>query len=386
MALRVLLADESVTIKKVFQLALQDYGVEVLAVNAGVDVVPVAEKFKPDIVFADVLLQKRTGYEVAKDLSANDAFKDIPTVLIWSGFMELDDAKFKESTAKAHLEKPFDTNKLRDLVQSLVPKTKAQELSQYLEFPTMPEFEEGPPKEEATTSSGPLDLGPDTEPEEPVFEEMPFDSVPEAPEPTAIHAVPDPEQVAEEPQQEEEEWSMENFSAPPEVPVPAPEESNDDFVEMNLQVASPVPTEETVEPILEQEEESAWVSKTLTNFKLDKKKLEQKDAVTFEVPEEKIDPDTLINHQISADDHVEQPPAPPAAPVEDDFELELDVEAAAAAVQPTELNHKQVEAIVRAEAREILEKVIWEVVPEIASQVIEREIQKLLKEQDERDS
>ena len=66
--------------------------------------------------------------------------------------------------------------------------------------------------------------------------------------------------------------------------------------------------------------------------------------------------------------------------------MELEAEATAPTLQPTELNHKQVEAIVRAEAREILEKVIWEVVPEIASQVIEREIQKLLKEQDESNS
>ena len=71
---------------------------------------------------------------------------------------------------------------------------------------------------------------------------------------------------------------------------------------------------------------------------------------------------------------------------EDEFELELDVEPTDPSLQKTELNHKQVEAIVRAEAREILEKVIWEVVPEIASQVIEREIQKLLKEQDENKS
>ena len=315
MALRVLLADESVTIKKVFQLALQDYGVEVLAVNAGVDVIPVAEKFKPDIVFADVLLQKRTGYEVAKDLSDSDAFREIPTVLIWSGFMELDEAKFKESSAKAHLEKPFDTNKLRDLVQSLVPKTKAQELSQYLEFPIMPEFEEGKPTPAPTPTpvpapepvvTQPPELGPDTETEKPNFD------LPDVPEPTAIHAVPSPAPVTEAPPQEEEEWSMENFNALPEVPTMETEDSNDDFVEMNLQPAPPPPVQEVVQPIEDEEEDSAWVSKTLTKFKLDKDKLEQQDAVSYDVPEEKIDPDTLINYQYSASDNEEE--APPQVP------------------------------------------------------------------------
>ena len=59
MALRVLLADESSTIKKVFQLALQDFAVEVRPVNIGVDVAMVAKNFKPDIIFADVMLQKK---------------------------------------------------------------------------------------------------------------------------------------------------------------------------------------------------------------------------------------------------------------------------------------------------------------------------------------
>ena len=358
--MRVLLADESVTIKKVFQLALQDYGVEVLAVNAGVDVLPVATKFQPDIVFADVLLQKRNGYDVAKDLGENEAFKDIPTVLIWSGFMELDEEKFKNSTAKAHLEKPFDTNKLRDLVQSLVPKTKAQELSQYLEFPDMPEFKEERPPDNV----------------KPISEEPP----PEVPQTKAPPLETPQFETAKAEESEAPEWDMGDFEALEEVT----EEPGDDFVEMNLQVAPPVPVEDDMVEPIEEEDDSAWVSKTLTNFKLDKNKLNQKDAVSYQVPEEAIDPDTLINHQYSAQDHQELPPPTPTD--DDEFELELDVEASAAELQPTELNHKQVEAIVRAEAREILEKVIWEVVPEIATQVIEREIQKLLKEQDESNS
>ena len=64
MALRVLLADESNTIKKVMELSLQDFAVEVKAVNMGVDVLEVARNFKADIIFADVLLPKVSGYEV----------------------------------------------------------------------------------------------------------------------------------------------------------------------------------------------------------------------------------------------------------------------------------------------------------------------------------
>jgi two-component system, cell cycle response regulator len=153
MALRVLLADESSTIKKVFQLALQDFAVEVRPVNIGLDVLPVAKQFVPDIIFADVLLQKKSGYEVSAELKSDPAMSRIPIVLMWSGFMELDEDKFQASHANGKLEKPFDVTQLRKLVTDLVPKTQGQRISQFLKFPTMPDMKEDaapppPPKAE----------------------------------------------------------------------------------------------------------------------------------------------------------------------------------------------------------------------------------------------
>lgn len=144
MSLRVLLADESSTIKKVMQLALQDFNVEVKAVPIGLDVLDVAKSFKPDIVFADVLLTKRNGYEVTADLKSDPSLKSTPVVLMWSGFMEFDEAKAKSSRADQRLEKPFDTETLRNLVQALVPRLKTNLISNFLSFPNMPEIEDSP--------------------------------------------------------------------------------------------------------------------------------------------------------------------------------------------------------------------------------------------------
>ncbi len=141
MALRVLLADESSTIKKVMQLALQDFGVEVKAVPIGVDVVSVAKTFKPDIIFADVLLAKMTGYEVSRATKTDPVLKNIPVVLMWSSFMELDETKARDSKADRRLEKPFDAEHLRNLVSSLVQKTESNPVSSFLNFPNMPEME-----------------------------------------------------------------------------------------------------------------------------------------------------------------------------------------------------------------------------------------------------
>jgi CheY-like chemotaxis protein len=135
MSLRVLLADESDTIKKVFQLALQDFNAEVKGVHSGLDVIDVALSFKPDIIFADVLLQKRNGYDICLELKQHPMLSKIPVVLMWSSFMELDQAQFKRSLANDQLEKPFDADFLRDLVKKYAPVVAENPMAQFLNFP-----------------------------------------------------------------------------------------------------------------------------------------------------------------------------------------------------------------------------------------------------------
>ena len=142
MALRVLLADESSTIKKVMLLALQDYGVDVKSVPVGLDVLAVTKSYKPDIVFADVLLSKRSGYDVGRDLKTDPETQRIPVILMWSGFMELDEVRARASQADDRLEKPFDADILRGLVRKYVPRTQTNPISSFLSFPPMPQFED----------------------------------------------------------------------------------------------------------------------------------------------------------------------------------------------------------------------------------------------------
>jgi len=142
MALRVLLADESGTIKKVFQLTLQDFAVDVRAVSVGLDVLSVTKSFKPDIIFADVLLAKKSGYEVCHELKADPETAQIPVILMWSGFMEIDEQRARLSGADRRLEKPFDPSALRGLVQDLVKKTRENPVSSFIQFPPLPEFQE----------------------------------------------------------------------------------------------------------------------------------------------------------------------------------------------------------------------------------------------------
>lgn len=142
MALRVLLADESSTIKKAIQMALSDLGVDVKNVTSGLDVLDVCRSFLPDIILADILLSKKNGYDVCSEIKNNSEFNKIPVVLMWSSFMQLEQNLFTQVKADAALEKPFDTDTLRKLIEKFVPKTRDFPLKGLLKHPQLPDFVE----------------------------------------------------------------------------------------------------------------------------------------------------------------------------------------------------------------------------------------------------
>lgn len=377
MALRVLLADESHTIKKVFQLALQDFAVEVRPVNIGLDVLSVAKKFKPDIVFADVLLQKKSGYEVCAEIKNDPELKDTPVILMWSGFMELDDDKVQASRANSKLEKPFDVNSLRKIIQEFVEKTKTQRLSGFLTFPDRPDFDE--PKAKADSASGGTATG---------------KAQPPPPPSTASDAA---------------QWNMESF------------EPIDQFKPVPL--TKPDVKDQDLELIGAQSEESGaqWKQKSLGAFKVQPEDTTNDDELPIDyiVPEGNIDaprgmmrtgqppppPAKSILQWESGEDSklsrggayvidsasqtfeykgpsnpsIPSKAGPPPPPTE--TEVDLDIEKlpkhqnVAVSVSP-----EQLEQLVQERAQAMIEEVVWKVVPELASRIIERELQKLLSE------
>ena len=142
MPLRILLADESTTIKKAFQLALSDLGAEIKSVPSGLDVMTVALDFRPQLIFADVLLTKKSGYEVCREITASIDTKHIPVILMWSNFMEFNLTLATQGGYADKLEKPFDSAALRKLVTKFYKETESHPLNGLLDFPTIPEFAE----------------------------------------------------------------------------------------------------------------------------------------------------------------------------------------------------------------------------------------------------
>jgi two-component system cell cycle response regulator len=364
------------------QLALQEFAVEVKAVPVGLDVLPVAKSFKPDIVFADVLLTKRNGYEVCADLKNDSETQHLPVVLMWSGFMEIDEAKIALATAK--LEKPFDADTLRQLVQELVPKTQNNPISPYLQFPKMPEFTESPnhqpegqdptppapavraapPKPAATIpTAAPIDFDkfdPNAEKDEGLY------SIPEDKTVVGFAGMMDPEEEftsvplkssQQRDQHEEDGWTQQDLKK---FKIQLPEEKpEDDFAskfvipQEELRNAHVQDDGEFEELYFGEDMTSTRVAPLPESYKEDLKRLQ-----TYPSPEEEA-------------------PIPRILPKVNSATLASSV---AMKESPTLPDSDMMERMIREEARYVIEGICWKVLPEIAERIIREEINKILRD------
>ena len=373
MALRVLLADESVTIKKVLQLALQDYAAVVSSVTVGVDVLQAATQFKPDIIFVDVILQKKNGYEVCRELKSNPAFRSVPVVLVWSGFMELDQEKYKSSLADDNLEKPFDSAKLHQLVKKLVHKTQSNPLSDFVTLPRLPDFEESDLRRQ------PTHVPPKVKP---------------APAAPGLAADPVPA----------DSWSMDNF-APLQTPLDA-DEPQDDFLPVDLPSEPPrppqisMPSSQLIQN--DPDDEAEWVQKTLSKYKLDPvKKVETPAKAKLKEPSQLVNPESFVSNAWGRPKT--EPGVMDPASAEDSGLFELDLTrdphdelegepsptmakknptptAEKKSIPAVPLSEEEITEIIRAQSKEVIEKIVWQVLPDVAARIIERELERLINE------
>ncbi len=361
MALRVLLADESPTIKKVMQISLQDFDVELKTVQLGIDVIQVAEFYQPEIIFCDVLLQKKSGYEVSQELKGNAKTSHIPIVLMWSSFMELDEAKFKECGANGQIEKPFDANTLRDIVKRLVKSTQSQNMSDFLEFPEVTSLAASMPPLPKETVPPPA---PQLPPSDASWSMDSFEDI----------AQFNPKSLDEPVRLGPDDTDVDRFSQkplqalrPPERPVPTPTAPpkpvitkiaplTPDFAQKNQADRGRGPQgmtrEETIMVDLPQDDEVSQ-SELLSNVSmhpsdLDKFNIKSPPRVHSEESAIKTRETTRPNIRLQGD------------------ELNLTIE--------------QIETIVRSQSKEIIEKIVWKLVPEIADKLIKDEIHRLMDE------
>lgn len=125
MAIKILLADDSLTIQKVVELTFSDAETRLMAVGSGDRAVQALDDFLPDIVLADVVMPGLTGYDVCDVVKQRPGGGFVPVVLLTGTFEPFDRARAERVGSDAIVTKPFDSHALQGLVRDLVTRARA---------------------------------------------------------------------------------------------------------------------------------------------------------------------------------------------------------------------------------------------------------------------
>jgi CheY-like chemotaxis protein len=120
---KLLLAEDSLTIRKVFELALSRSDIAITAVDNGEDAVRLAGEIFPDLVVVDLTLPGKNGFAVAAELRAMEQTEKIPVLILSGTLVPLDEARFKASGARGVLFKPFESRELLENIERVLRET-----------------------------------------------------------------------------------------------------------------------------------------------------------------------------------------------------------------------------------------------------------------------
>src|SRR4030042_832934 len=112
MARKMLLFDESITIKKDVKILLAEEGFEIKATRNGEEALAVIPSFKPDVVLADIEMPKINGYQLCETIKQDPSLHGIPVILLAGAFEPIDEELAKNVNADDFIIKPFESQEL----------------------------------------------------------------------------------------------------------------------------------------------------------------------------------------------------------------------------------------------------------------------------------
>ena len=115
---KVLVIDDSNTIRRSAEIFLRQAGFEVLLSEDGFDALSKVNDTMPDLIFCDVLMPRLDGYQTVAIIKRSPRHASIPVVMLSSKDGVFDKARGRMVGAEAYLTKPFTKDQLLHAVQA----------------------------------------------------------------------------------------------------------------------------------------------------------------------------------------------------------------------------------------------------------------------------
>ncbi|MBV4461503.1 MULTISPECIES: twitching motility response regulator PilG [Pseudomonas] len=120
-ALKVMVIDDSKTIRRTAETLLKNAGCDVITAVDGFEALAKIVDNHPDIVFVDIMMPRLDGYQTCALIKNNSAFKATPVIMLSSRDGLFDKAKGRIVGSDQFLTKPFSKEELLDAIAAHVP-------------------------------------------------------------------------------------------------------------------------------------------------------------------------------------------------------------------------------------------------------------------------
>ena len=120
--LRVMVIDDSKTIRRTAETLLAKEGCEVHTAVDGFDALAKIADHQPDIVFVDIMMPRLDGYQTCALIKNNQVFKSTPVIMLSSKDSLFDKARGRIVGSEHYLTKPFTREELLSAIETHVQR------------------------------------------------------------------------------------------------------------------------------------------------------------------------------------------------------------------------------------------------------------------------
>ena len=115
MSKKILIVDDEIHIRALLEQALEDLedvGVEIFLAREGEEGLRFAKEEKPDLMFLDIMMPKKNGYEVCEEIKKDPELKDIYIIMLTAKGQAADKVRGEEVEANEYITKPFNPDEI----------------------------------------------------------------------------------------------------------------------------------------------------------------------------------------------------------------------------------------------------------------------------------
>ena len=116
---KVLVIDDSNTIRRSAEIFLKQGGHEVMLAEDGFDALAKVNDYEPHLIFCDILMPRLDGYQTCAIIKRNAKFAGVPIVMLSSKDGVFDKARGRMVGSQEYLTKPFTKDQLLQTVRQL---------------------------------------------------------------------------------------------------------------------------------------------------------------------------------------------------------------------------------------------------------------------------